>query len=130
MQYLYLWLDLGSLAIPFLFSFHPKLAFHKKWRSFFPALLLMMCIFIPWDILFTHRGFWGFNPEYLTGWYLFNLPVEEWLFFICIPYSSLFIHYCKESLTPQLKLSNTLAKATAYILIFFFFRVMANKFDS
>lgn len=112
MQYLYLWLDLGSLAIPFLFSFHPKLAFHKKWRSFFPALLLMMCIFIPWDIIFTAEGFWGFNEAYLSGIYLFNLPLEEWLFFLCIPYACLFSHYALITLLPKL----TLSKKTTQII--------------
>ena len=41
------------------------------------------------------------------------------LFFICIPYSSLFIHFYKEALTPQLKLSAVVTKFAAYALIFF-----------
>ncbi|MGB0304738.1 MAG: lycopene cyclase domain-containing protein [Flavobacteriaceae bacterium] len=93
MEQLYLWLDLGSLAIPLLFSFHPKIKFYQKWPSILPGILVMMLIFIPWDIYFTASGFWGFNPDYLTGIYWFGLPMEEWLFFICIPYACMFTHY-------------------------------------
>ena len=81
MKYLYLWLNLGSFLIPFLFSFHPRLRFYTKWKSLFPAIAIMMAIFIPWDIIFTHQGFWGFNEAYISGIHLFNLPIEEWLFF-------------------------------------------------
>ena len=101
MNNLYLWLTIGSFSIPFLFSFHPRLQFYKKWRSFFPALAIMMAIFIPWDIIFTNSGFWGFNEQYITGVYLFNLPLEEWLFFICIPYACIFTHYALHELFPK-----------------------------
>ncbi|MEM8895323.1 MAG: lycopene cyclase domain-containing protein, partial [Bacteroidota bacterium] len=31
---------------------------------------------------------------YLVGWYLGHMPVEEWLFFIIIPFASVFIYEC------------------------------------
>jgi lycopene cyclase domain-containing protein len=61
----------------------------------------MMAVFIPWDILFTENGFWGFNPDYLTGFYLLGLPVEEWLFFVCIPYACVFTHYALLEIFPK-----------------------------
>ena len=94
MKNLYLAIDLLTIAVPFLFSFHPKLQFYKHWKAFFGANVLAGAIFISWDILFTHWKVWGFNPTYLTGNYFFNLPIEEVLFFICIPFSCVFTYHC------------------------------------
>ena len=49
--------------------------------------------FIVWDVIFTRRGVWGFNPDYITGARLFSLPLEEVLFFFCIPYACLFTYF-------------------------------------
>ena len=56
------------------------------------ALALTGALFIIWDVIFTRMGVWGFNPRYLSGIYLVNLPVEEWLFFVTTPFASIFIY--------------------------------------
>lgn len=94
MKYTYLWIDFFTIIIPFIFSFHPKLNFYKNFKWFFPANIMAGIIFIAWDVLFTKMGVWGFNPDYLSGIYLFNLPIEEVLFFICIPFSCVFTYHC------------------------------------
>ncbi|MCX6311698.1 MAG: lycopene cyclase domain-containing protein [Bacteroidetes bacterium] len=94
MKYSYLLIDLCTIAVPVLFSFHPKLNFYKKWKSFFIATILSSIPFIIWDIIFTEQKIWGFNPDYLTGIYFFKLPIEEFLFFICIPFSCVFTYHC------------------------------------
>ena len=121
MERLYLWLDLGSLALPLLFSFHPKIKFYKLWPSVLPGILLMALVFIPWDIYFTQQGFWGFNPKYITGIEWFGLPMEEWLFFFCIPYACLFTHHVLSSLVRgwplSLRVSNWVYVMVVTVLI-------------
>ncbi|TVZ60072.1 lycopene cyclase domain-containing protein [Flavobacteriaceae bacterium MAR_2010_105] len=121
MNYLYLMLNIGSFAIPFLFSFHPKLKFYAYWKGFIIATVLTMLIFIPWDIIFTINGIWGFNESYFLGNYLFSLPIEEWLFFICIPYACVFTHYALLQLFPGKELDqrhvNTITHTIMAILV-------------
>lgn len=81
-----------SISIPFAASFDPRLKFYRDWKYLFPAMLLTMLLFIPWDVVFTEKGIWGFNPVYLSGISLFGLPLGEWLFFIAIPYACLFTY--------------------------------------
>jgi lycopene cyclase domain-containing protein len=117
MKYLYLWLNIASFLIPFLVSFHPRLKFFKKWRSLFTAILIMMAIFIPWDIVFTQQGFWGFNETYISGIHFLGLPLEEWLFFICIPYACLFTHYALLELFPNFSFSERTTQVIFIVLI-------------
>ena len=117
MTYLYLLLNLGSLSIPFIFSFHPKLKFYKLWKLLFFGLIISMLVFIPWDIIFTKQGVWAFNNDYFLGIKLFSLPIEEWLFFFCIPYACVFTHYALLYYFPNLKLPIKTTKTISYLLI-------------
>ena len=93
MKWLYLLVNFGTILIPFLFSFHPRIQFYKYWKYFFPANFIVAIIFIAWDIIFTENGVWGFNERFLLEIYFFNLPVEEILFFICIPFACVFTYF-------------------------------------
>jgi lycopene cyclase domain-containing protein len=110
MNTLYLLLNLGSVSVPFLYSFHPRLQLHKRFLWIFISILLTMVIFIPWDVIFTLHKIWGFNDTYFLGTKFLRLPIEEWLFFICIPFACVFTHYALLLYFPNLKLNKTNTK--------------------
>ncbi len=93
-HYTYLLVDLCCIIVPFLFSFHPKINFYKQWRFFWLPCLVTAFIFLVWDVLFTREGVWSFNRGYVCGLYFCSLPLEEYLFFICIPYAAVFTWFC------------------------------------
>ena len=92
MKSLYLLLLLGSASIPLVLSFDKKLQFYKQWKYLFPSIIIIASIYILFDIILTEQGVWGFNPNYHSSFLWFGLPIEECLFFIIIPYASIFLH--------------------------------------
>ena len=71
-HYTYFLILACSLAGPLLLSFDKKVAFYKKWKWLFPAMLIPAFIYIVWDIYFTAKGVWSFNEKYITGIKLYN----------------------------------------------------------
>jgi len=101
------------ISLPLLLSFDKKVAFYKKWPATFFAITGIGLFFIIWDVWFTASGVWGFNPIHLLGKNLANLPVEEILFFVTVPYAFMFTYACVKAYFPKIK------KATRLPFIFF-----------
>jgi lycopene cyclase domain-containing protein len=91
-RYYYLLIDLACLLLPLAFSFTTKYNFPQQWKFLLPAIAIPAIIFILWDYGFTAMKVWGFNPRYVSGIYFGNLPMEEILFFICVPFACLFTY--------------------------------------
>lgn len=128
-HYTYFLILAASIAGPFALSFDKKVAFYKKWKYVFPAMLLPCVAYICWDMYFTALGVWSFNEAYITGIKIYNLPIEEVLFFLIVPYCCLFIYECIKCYLPNIsnkKYADTLLKLLGAILfitgIFFYNR--------
>jgi len=120
-HYTYFIILAASLAGPLLLSFDKKVAFYKKWKYVFPAMIIPALLYIVWDIFFTGKGVWSFNENYITGIKLYNLPIEEVLFFFVVPYCCVFIYECIRSYFPFLKnkpLADIILITLACILLF------------
>lgn len=100
---LYFWIICLTVAGPLLMSFDKKVAFYKSFYALFPAIVAVGSAFILWDFYFTERGIWGFTPEHVQGIYIYNLPLEECLFFVVVPFACLFIHEVLKTNFPEYK---------------------------
>jgi lycopene cyclase domain-containing protein len=103
LHYTYLFILLAAVAGPLALSFDRKVAFHKKWKYLFPAMILPALFYIVWDIFFTAQEVWSFNEKYITGMKIAGLPLEEVLFFILVPYCCLFVYACVRVYFPHIK---------------------------
>jgi lycopene cyclase domain-containing protein len=118
-QFTYFLILGASIIGPFILSFDKKVMFYKKWKYLFPAMVLPALFYVVWDIYFTSKGVWSFNENYITGLKLVNLPIEEVLFFIIVPYCCIFIYECIRCYFPTLqdtRRSNLILKGIGILL--------------
>jgi lycopene cyclase domain-containing protein len=117
---LYFTVEICAIAVPLALSFDRKVAFYKKWSFLLPSIFINALIFTALDIHFTKSGIWGFNPRYHSTLLIAGLPLEEILFFIIIPYSSMFIHYVFISYFPHTAIQTraTFILSSVFIIIF------------
>lgn len=93
MKFTYLLVNILTVIVPLIFSFHSKIKFNKYFGAYFTANIISAICFLIWDAAFTAKGVWGFSDAYTLGFRIFNLPIEEILFFFCIPFACVFTYY-------------------------------------
>ncbi len=97
----YLYLIIFTTFFPLVLSFDKRVRFVQYWPAFFMAMLPVATFFLVWDYFFTAWGVWGFNEEYLIGIHLANMPIEEMLFFVVVPFACIFIYQCFRYYIPK-----------------------------
>jgi lycopene cyclase domain-containing protein len=112
----YLLIDSIILFFPLILSFDRKVNFYTKWKFVFPAILLVAAAFIFWDSFFTGLGVWSFNPVHVGKIFIAGLPLEEILFFVVVPYASLFVYETLNAYYPKPSYKN-LARVVSPFLI-------------
>jgi lycopene cyclase domain-containing protein len=120
MKLTYLFIDFMSVAIPFSFSFHREIKFNKEFNAFFAANFISALSFIIWDVIFTAKGVWGFNGKFIIGINVYNLPLEEILFFICIPFACVFTYRYVNSIFGKSWNENIEKRITILFITIFF----------
>jgi lycopene cyclase domain-containing protein len=91
-NYTYLLLLLIYVAIPALLGMQQKVRYVFRLRYLIPATIFAGTIFVMWNKRFIELDIWNFNPDYLTGISLLNVPIEECLSFVVVPLSSAYIY--------------------------------------
>ncbi len=125
-QYSYLLINFLTIIFPILLSFDKKVAFVKKWKFIWPGLFITGLLYLVWDYIFTFNKVWSFNENYIAGFKIFQLPLEEILFFITVPFSCIFIYECliayfkKDILAPVASFINYILIAFGLIMLFLF----------
>ena len=92
MSLTYLVLNLCIIAVPVWYTPDKRTAYYRRLPALGFSIAVVSTCYLLWDILVTARGEWSFNGKYLTGVQILNIPLEEVLFFITVPYSCLFIY--------------------------------------
>lgn len=106
MNWLYLLINIGTIFFPIVLSFDKKVHFKTQWGAVILAGSIVSIPFLIWDYLFTKHAFWGFTEDYLVGWSLGGLPIEEILFFFTVPFACVFIYQCLRVYFPDKEFVN------------------------
>lgn len=95
----YMLILIVSGIVPLILSFWPPLKFYRNLKGLALSLGLILLIFGGWDVWATYRGHWYFNSRGVWPFKIINLPLEEVLFFLVIPFCCIFtweaINYIK-----------------------------------
>ena len=127
MNHYYLLVDVGCLLIPLVASFYAPYPFYKQWLRFLKGASVVALFFLIWDEVFTRLGIWGFNPHYLLDWYIGHLPLEEVLFFYCIPFACVFTYFALRYLVKKNPLTRLHRLITSFLIVISLLFVFLSK---
>jgi len=71
------------ITLPLEFVFNARV--YRRPKRLVLALCPVLLVFFVWDLYAIARGHWDFASQYVTGWRVGSVPVEELAFFVTIP---------------------------------------------
>ncbi len=89
MKFEYLLFNIIVISGPIFFGSLKKFYFFNYWKEALSSVFIAAIPFIIWDASVTNRH-WFFAEKYTIGLRILNLPIEEIMFFITVPYACLF----------------------------------------
>lgn len=126
-MWLYFLVLIFTIMVPLALSFDQKLKYYRQWKHVLPAIILVAFFYLAFDIFFTYSGIWGFNPQHHLPAVLFHLPVEEWLFFVIVPYACLFLHEVLVFYFPDFRLSDKASRWLSILIMFATFALILSN---
>ncbi|WP_304065685.1 lycopene cyclase domain-containing protein [Pedobacter glucosidilyticus] len=112
----YLLINILTVFFPIILSFDKKVHYYKKWKFILPGLFITGLLYLLWDYIFTINQVWSFNNDYILGIRFFDLPLEEIMFFITIPFACIFIYECLIAYF-KIEISAKIISAISWLLI-------------
>jgi lycopene cyclase domain-containing protein len=89
---------IGACAIFITLTF--RIRVKKFWKIFLATDLLILAIYLVWDYWAIYQGNWYFDTKQILDLYLFGkIPVEEILFFIIVPLTTLLTYLALTKIT-------------------------------
>lgn len=118
-NFTYILILIATIAAPLALSFDAKVQYYKNLKYILPAIIVTAIIFIAWDINFTKARIWSFNSEYTLGKDIKGLPIEEWLFFIVVPYACMFIYEVLKFYLKKYEYANPFLMVSLVLIVVF-----------
>ena len=118
-NFTYLTLLTCSIVVPLILSFDKKVQYYKNLKYIFPAIFTTAIVFWVWDIRFVEAQIWSFNMEYTLGLKFWGMPIEEWLFFIIVPYCCVFIYEVLKFYLQKFEYANVFRSFSLFLIIGF-----------
>lgn len=107
------------IVIPVIFSIKREDQYLNKLKYLLPSIIFTGVIFVIWDIRFTELRIWEYNPDFISGIKIKNLPLEKWFFFIAIPFCSVYIYEFLNGKTTRFENPNVFVAISLVLLVVF-----------
>ena len=98
LRYVGVLLFIGLCGLGVNYFFKTKLT--KRWRIFIATDLVVLVIYSAWDSWAIYKRNWYFDPQQILVMHLFfKIPLEEILFFIVVPFTTIATFLALKKLT-------------------------------